>query len=74
MDWKWWAGTNEEEYRLSGPCETRESAIDEAYGSTEPGDVIYLIEATAEDVDNGDGLFEFIETRNRSHVVRGIDE
>ncbi len=72
--WRWWAGDNEEEYRLAGPCRTRASAIDEAYGDTEPGDRIYLIEAVAETEDDGEGLYAFIETRNRSSVIRKKDK
>jgi hypothetical protein len=71
--WRWWAGSSEDEYRLSGPCCTREEAIDAAYGDTEPGDVIYVIEAVASDFDDGEGLFEFICFRNQSHVIREAD-
>ncbi len=72
--WRWWAGDNEEEYRLAGPCLTRSTAIDEAYGDTEPGDRIYLVEAVAETEDDGEGLYAFIKTRKRSSVVRKHDK
>jgi hypothetical protein len=72
--WFWWAGYNEEEYRLAGPCRSREAAISEAYGDTCPGDTIFLIEAKAEEFDDGEGLFPFTETRNRSHVIREEDK
>lgn len=72
--WRWWAGDNEETYQLAGPCMTRAQAIDEAYGGTEPGDRIYLVEAIAEEEDDGEGIYPFIETRKRSSVVRKKDK
>jgi len=73
--WFWWAGPNEEEFTLAGPCRTREGAIDDAYGGTEPGDVIHLVEAIADDeVDDCTGLYPFIQQRNLSVVTRGEDK
>jgi hypothetical protein len=71
--WAWWAGRDEEEYRLAGPCRTREQAINEAYGSTEPGDRIFLIEARVGEFNDFDDLYEFTHTRNRSSVIREED-
>lgn len=74
-DWAWWAGANEEEFTLAGPCRTREQAIDEAYGETEPGDAICLIEAIdSGEFDEAMGLYPFLATRNASHVIRGEDK
>lgn len=71
--WFWWAGRDEDEYRLAGPCKTREGAIEEAYGETEPGDRIFLIEARVGEWDEWEGLYEFTHTRNRSSVIREKD-
>lgn len=71
--WRWWAGLDEEEYRLAGPCRSRKDAIAEAYGDTEPGDTIHLVEAVVGEWDEHDGLYEFTHTRNRSSVIRGHD-
>lgn len=70
LTWRWWAGRDEEEYRLAGPCSTREAAIAIAYGDTEPGDTIHLIEAVVGEYDEGENLYEFTHTRNRSQIVR----
>lgn len=72
--WKWWAGENEEEYDLAGPCDTREEAISVAYGSTEPGDYIFLIEAKFESEPDWYGRYDFIATRNRSNIKRKRDK
>ncbi|TZG25631.1 hypothetical protein [Sphingomonas montanisoli] len=71
--WAWWAGRDEEEYRLAGPCPTRGHAINEAYGDTEPGDIIYLVEAITapeEERDHDSGIIPFVKMRKRSHVIR----
>jgi len=72
--WFWWAGRDEEEYRLAGPCKTREQAICEAYGDTEPGDTIFLIEGRSGEYDEYSDLYPFIATRNRSSVIREEDK
>ncbi|MES3155016.1 hypothetical protein [Sphingomonas faeni] len=73
--WAWWAGRDCEEFTLAGPCLTREDAIDEAYGSTDPGDTIYLVEAIADDeVDEMTGMYPFVAQRNSSHVIRDEDK
>lgn len=72
--WRWWAGRDEEEYRLAGPCKTREEAIGMAYGNTEPGDRIFLVEAQVGEWDEGEGLYKFTHTRKRSSVVRKKDK
>ena len=67
--WRWWAGANEEEYRLAGPCLTREEALAIAGGEARHRDAIYLIEAITASGEEGDRLHPFIETRNESSVV-----
>lgn len=74
LNWQWWAGSNDEEYRLAGPCKTKEIAIDEAYGCTDPGDTIHLIEAVTGEYDEYEDLYEFSHTRNRESVIRTEDE
>jgi hypothetical protein len=74
-EWAWYAGRDEEEFTLAGPCPTREQAIDHAYGDTEPGDVIFLVEAIAsEEVDTFTDLYPFLFQRNASHVIRDEDK
>jgi len=75
IPWRWWAGRNEDEYTLAGPCLTREAAISEAYGDTEPGDTIYIVEAREGEREPGlEGeLIDFAETRNYSCEVRKDD-
>jgi hypothetical protein len=75
-NWAWWAGSNEEEFNLAGPCATREDAIAEAYGDTEPGDAIFLVEAISADEEEKcpyTGLIPFTASRNHSHVIRKED-
>jgi hypothetical protein len=72
--WTWWAGRYDDEYRLAGPCATREEAISIAYGDTEPGDTIFLVEAKVGAFDEVEELHEFTRTRNRSSVVRKTDK
>lgn len=43
---KWYAGDNEEVYHY-GPHDTREAALDDAFGNSEPGDTIHVIEAVS---------------------------
>lgn len=72
--WSWWAGRNEEEFTLAGPCRTREQAIDEARGETEPGEMIFLVEAIVSDeIDTFTDLYPFLEQRNASQVIREED-
>lgn len=72
--WQWWAGRDEDCYNLAGMCATREEAINIAYGDTDPGDHIYLIEAVAGEWNECEGYFEFTHSRNRSSVIREEDE
>lgn len=45
--WEWWAGDNDEVYRI-GPCGTRAEALEEALDYFD-GHTVYLIEATRRD-------------------------
>lgn len=44
---KWYAGDNEEVYRY-GPHDTREAALDDAFGNNNAGATIYVIEAVSQ--------------------------
>jgi len=73
QNWQWWAGTNEEEYRLAGPCSSKDEAICDAYGSTEPGDKIFLVEAVAGEYNEYEDLHMFSAMRNQEIIVRAED-
>lgn len=65
--WRWYAGLYPDDvFDLSGPCLTREGAINEAHGTCwEDGDTFYVIEARSDgDPADEDGLYWFVETRN----------
>lgn len=73
--WSWFAGKQEDDYSLAGPCETKEMAIAEAYGDVLPGDRIYLIEALVISQDETeDGGVTIEESRNAHSIIRLEDE
>lgn len=74
-NWFWFAGKNEDDYSLAGPCETKEQAIKEAYGDVLPGQRIFLIEGevVSQDGNSGQSII-FEETRNSHSIIRMHDE
>ncbi|MGH2341097.1 hypothetical protein ACRC7T_06385 [Segnochrobactraceae bacterium EtOH-i3] len=60
-DWKWYAGTNEEEYEY-GPFDTREDAIEEA--ASDDIQIIFVVEAYKDNPD----AWSFTGSRNEEVV------